>query len=111
MNEYEVYDIIQSSPYWNVNYRIVLQHLCFETWALGNRRIGSKNPQDRRLIQYRQFYNVLNRDPEGLPTLANSNLNRSQFAEQYLRVTLNDRNKRLTYSKRNPKVVAHPKYY
>jgi hypothetical protein len=89
----------------------VVQHFCFEAWALGNRRIGSKNPQEPRLIQYRRLYNVLKLDPEGLPALPHENLNRSQFAEKYLRVTLNDKYKNLTFSKRNSKVVAHKKYY
>jgi hypothetical protein len=107
----EVDDFVKATPYAHINYKIVVQHFCFETWALGNRRIGSKNPQNEALRRYRSLYNVLKRDPEELPALPQENLNRSQFAEKYLRVTLNDKGKNLTYSKSNPKVVAHPKYY
>jgi len=108
----EVVTFIEESGYRDaVDCRIVVQHFCFETWALGNRRIGSRNPQNVSLRTYRQLYNVMTHDPEGLPALPDENLNRSQFAEKYLRLTLNDKNKSLTYSKSNPKVVAHPKYY
>lgn len=107
----EVIAHVQSTEHRHVDFRVVVQHFCFETWALGNRRIGSRNPQNEALRRYRQLYNVLSQDPEDLPALPAEKFNRSQFAEQYLRVTLNDRNKRLTYSKANPRVVAHPKFF
>jgi hypothetical protein len=46
-----------------------------------------------------------------LPAYAAEQLTRSQFAEKYLRATLNNIHKNLSYSKRNPRVVAHPKYF
>ncbi len=107
----EVTAFIHALAHTHIDWRLVIQHFCFETWALGNRVIGSRNPKDARLRKYKQLYNVVTHDPENLPALAEENLNRSQFAEKYLRLTLNDKNKNLTYSKRNPKVVAHPKYY
>jgi hypothetical protein len=106
----EVVDFVQDSGYAHIDYRVVVQHFCFETWALANRRIGRRHPQTEPLRSYRQFYNVHSLDPEGLPALAREGLNRSQFAAKYLRVTLNDRYKNLSYSKGNPDVVAHPKY-
>jgi hypothetical protein len=107
----EVDDFVRSTPYASIDYRIVVQHFCFEAWALGNRKIGSRKPQNQALLKYRRVHNVVTHDPELLPSLPDESLNRSQFAEKYLRLTLNDRNKRLTYSKNNPRVVAHPKYY
>ncbi len=107
----EVAAHVAASPYAHVDYRVIVQHFCFETWALGNRRIGSRNPQNPTLRAYRALYNVMTHDPEGLPALGLERLNRSQFAEKYLRLMLNDRNKRLTYSKANPRVVAHAKYF
>jgi len=68
-------------------------------------------PHDEVLREYRRLYNVLKLDPEGLPPLPAENLNRAQFAEKYLRRTLHDRNRNLTYSKRNPEAVAHPKFF
>lgn len=107
----EVLGFIEANGYANADCRVVVQHFCFETWALGNRVIGSRNPKNESLRKYRQLYNVITHDPEGLPSLPDENLNRSQFAEKYLRLTLNDKNKRLSYSKTKPGVVAHPKFY
>jgi hypothetical protein len=68
-------------------------------------------PRDALLRHYRAVYNVRVLDPEGLPALPAENLNRAQFAERYLRRTINDRHRNLTYSKSDPSVVAHPKYF
>lgn len=105
----EVDAFVKRTRIVGVDYRIVVQHFCFETWALGHRKIG-RNPKDARLIGYRRLYNVTADDPEGLPNLPTERLNRSQFAEKYLRLMLNDKNKQMTYSKRNPSYVAHPKF-
>jgi hypothetical protein len=91
--------------------KIVIQHFCLETWALGNRQIVRTNPQSQKLIQYKKFYNVRSKDPELLPPYELEELNRAQFAEIYLRRALNDKFKNLTYSKRNPKAILHPKYF
>lgn len=94
-----------------IDYRIVVQHFCFETWALGNRRIAARNPKNPRLQQLRRLHDVLKLDPEDMPGLPSEGLNRSQLASTYLQLTLNDKNKRLTYSKSNPHVVANSKYF
>jgi hypothetical protein len=107
----ELVTYVEATGYGHIDYRVVVQHFCFEAWALGNRVIGSRNPQNESLQRYRRLYNVLSRDPEGLPALPEERLTRSQFAEKYLRLTLNDRNKNLSYSKGNPRVVAHPKFF
>ena len=91
--------------------KIVIQHFCLETWALGNRRIVKPNPQSQKLIQYKRFYNVRSADPELLPSYEIEELNRAQFAEIYLRKALNDKFKNLTYSKRNPKALLNSKYF
>jgi len=107
----ELIAYVDSTGLGHIDYRLVVQHFCFETWALGNRTIGSRHPQNQSLQKYRQLYNVQTHDPEELPALPQESLTRSQFAEKYLRLILNDRNKRLSYSKANPRVVAHPKYF
>ena len=94
----EVIAFVDSTEYAHIDYRVVVQHFCFETWALGNRAIGRRNPQNESLLKYRRFYNVLTRDPEGLPALDDERLTRSQFAEKYLRMTLIDKIKNLSYS-------------
>lgn len=107
----EVVNVVQASGYGYVDYRVVVQHFCFETWALGNRKIGRRQPQNEPLRTYRNFYNVRALDPEGLPARPEEHLNRSQFAAKYLRATLNDRYRNLSYSKHDPHVLTHPKYF
>jgi len=91
--------------------KIIIQHFCLETWALGNRKIIRPNPQSQKLIEYKRFYNVRSEDPELLPPYTLLELNRAQFAEIYLRKALNDKFRNLTYSKRNPKALLNPKYF
>jgi len=91
--------------------KIIIQHFCLETWALGNKKVGPKNPKNSTLIEYKKIFNVLEEDPELLPSYSPRNWNRSQFALRYLRRMLNDKNKNLTYTKSNPKALLHPKYF
>jgi hypothetical protein len=90
---------------------IIIQHFCIETWALGNRRIIKRNPQHVDLLRYRQVFNVLNQDPELLPPLLESGMNRAQFAYKYLRVALKDRFSHITYTKSRPKPLMHQRYF
>jgi hypothetical protein len=89
--------------------RIVVQHFCFEAWALGNQRIPRRTSRNSELLEYRAHYDVLDLDPEGLTPI--HDLNRAQFAEVYLRRIVNDRNPRLSYSKHNPAVVEDSTYF
>lgn len=91
--------------------RIVIQHFCIETWGLANRKVFSTKSQIEKLREYKNFYHVRINDPELLPAYPNEGLNRSQFAEKYLRLGLNDKFRNLTYTKKAPKVLLHPKYF
>jgi hypothetical protein len=91
--------------------KIVIQHFCLETWALGNEVIIRQHPQCDKLRQYMRLYNVRIKDPELLPPHSQEQLNRAQFAEKYLRRALNDKYKRLSYSKGNPQVLLHSMYF
>lgn len=91
--------------------KIIIQHFCLETWALGNRKIIRPNPQSRQLIQYKKFFNVRSEDPELLPHYGIKGWNRAQFAMHYLKKALNDKFKSLTYNKSNPKALLHEKYF
>jgi hypothetical protein len=91
--------------------RIVIQHFCLETWALGNRRVVRRCPTSQILREYKRFFNVRVRDPELLPAYQDKGLNRSQFAAKYLRVALNERNRHITYSKGAPKFISYHKYF
>ncbi len=95
----------------DINYEVIVQHFCLETWALGNKIIVQRNPKNRELKLFRQFFDILTHDPELLPAYQPQSLNRAQFAELYLRRLLNEKYRNLTYSKRNPEVLLHEKYF
>lgn len=105
----EIQSIISEMNTPNLDYRIVVQHFCFEAWALGNRKLRGANTPD--LIALKRLYDVAKLDPEGLPRNAEKQLNRSQHASYYLAKLLNNKNKSITYSKSAPDVVANPKYF
>jgi hypothetical protein len=91
--------------------RIIIQHFCLETWALANRSIISPKPQSEMLRRYISIFNVRVDNPELLPNLPQENMNRAQFAAKYLRIALNDKYRKLTYSKSNPAPLLHVKYF
>jgi len=94
-----------------IDVKIIIQHFCLETWALGNRTIIRNNHQCPLLAKYKSIYNVKQLDPEELPDYPEQGYNRAQFAMRYLRAALNDRFRNLTYTKSNPGALLNPKYY
>lgn len=92
-----------------VDVKVIIQHFCFETWALGNRVAIPKAPREEPLISFRRHHDVRILDPEDLTIHPEHELNRAQLAGKYLRAALRQRNQ--SYSKSNPTVVAHPKYF
>ncbi len=95
----------------NAEIKIIIQHFCFETWALGNLRIAPRQPQDATLICYKKTFDVLIEDPELLPCYPPKELNRSQFAYSYLKLLIKDKYKRLIYSKTHPKPLMNNQYF
>lgn len=93
-----------------IPYFIIIQHFCLETWALGDKSIVKRQPQNKILKDYLKHFDVLNNDPE-LLTPMESRLNRAQTAEKYLRLLLNERYRNLTYKKSNPEALLHEKYF
>lgn len=92
----------------NIEFRIIVQNKCIESWLLGNRNIFKKNPTDTELVKAINFYNVSENDPEimGKPdTFAGSN---SDFHYHYLKGMLAERN--ISYTKKNPKDVVEKHY-
>ncbi len=94
---------------FNKNYHIIVQHFCLETWALGNQRVGPRQPKSQKMREYKDFFDVLVQDPELMPAYTPEPLNRAQFAYKYLKLMLNEKN--MLYSKRNPKALLHDKYF
>lgn len=93
-----------------IDYKILVQHFCFETWALGNRKIVSSNPSNPALVECLRHFHVRTNDPELLTSISAKHGNRAQFAETYLRRLLQQKFHQ-TYSKRNPAAVTHPHYF
>lgn len=91
--------------------KIVVQHFCLETWALGNKHIIRPSPHSTTLKEYKRIFDVRSNDPELLPPHSKEGMNRAQFAEKYLRRALNDKFRNLTYSKKNPTALLHKKYF
>lgn len=89
--------------------RIIIQYFCLETWLLGNRKVGPRNPKTQELRNYKTHYDVFAEDPELLPDYPLRSLNRAQFAFLYLKKMLQE--KRMNYSKGSPKAVCHPRYF
>ena len=78
---------------------IVVQHFCLETWALGNRCVGPRDPQGDALREYKERFCVYENDPELLPAHPPKYPTRAQFASVYLKTMLKDRDAHLSYSK------------
>ena len=95
----------------NIDYKIIIQNFCLETWALGNRIIVPRNPNSELIREYLNFYDVLTNDPENLPYYPKEKLNRAQFAFKYLKTILNDRYRNLSYMKNNPRILTDRKFF
>ena len=101
--------ILNLSP--TIQFKLIIQHFCFEAWALGNRKLVKGNLHNPLLIKYRRLFNVGTKDPELLPPNDEEELNRAQFANKLLRLYFNEKFRNLTYSKNNPKPLCHDGYF
>ena len=90
---------------------IIVQHFCFETWALANKRFIRPEPRTETLKMFKRVFNVRNNDPELLPPYPEKELNRAQFAKKYLSAAFNDRFKILSYNNGGTAIISHVKYF
>lgn len=90
---------------------VIIHHFCFETWALGNKRAGPRNPRSETLRRYKSVYDVFLNDPELLPRHPNGTGNRAHFAFSYLKAMLTDKYRNVSYTKNNPQFIMHQKYF
>ncbi|HHE65731.1 MAG TPA: hypothetical protein ENL09_06890 [Bacteroidetes bacterium] len=109
--ERELIKFVESHKTKSIDYKIIVQHFCVETWALGNVAIVRRNPHNSELRDFLKIHNVKDSDPENLPANPMLKLNRAQFAELYLRKLLNEKHRSLTYNKRNPRPLLHVSYF
>jgi hypothetical protein len=93
----------------NAQYKIIVQHFCLETWALGNRQACRKNAQDAVLLEYKRFFDVRTSDTELLPPY--KDMNRAQFAFRYLRAMLRDWYPGALYVKSRPDAITEGSYF
>ena len=89
---------------------VVIEHqVCMESWFLGNRKVFKRNPQNQKLLEYIEFYNVAERNPELMDSINNEDFTtKAQFHFDYLKKMLAERNVR--YSKSNTSEVQKPDY-
>ncbi|MEP6488572.1 hypothetical protein NDI43_17405 [Microcoleus vaginatus GB2-A3] len=91
----------------NAELVLIFQNRCLETWLLGNRKIYSKNPQDKALLDYTRYYDVSVNCPENMGRYQEFNTH-AQFHGAYLRALFEAKN--ITYSKKRPGDVLKPFY-
>jgi hypothetical protein len=91
----------------NVELVLIVQNRCLESWLLGNRKIYSKNPQDKPLLDYTRYYDVSVNCPENMGSYQEFNTH-AQFHGAYLRALFEAKN--ITYSKKRPGDVLKPFY-
>ncbi|WP_373537601.1 hypothetical protein [Microcoleus sp.] len=91
----------------NAELVLIFQNRCLESWLLGNRKIYSRNPQNKPLLDYNKYYDVSVNCPENMGSYRDFNTH-AQFHGAYLRALFEAKN--ITYSKKRPGDVLKPFY-
>ena len=91
----------------NAELVLIFQNRCLESWLLGNRKIYSRNPQNKLLLDYTKYYDVSVNCPENMGRYQEFNTH-AQFHGAYLRALFEAKN--ITYSKKRPGDVLKPFY-
>ncbi len=91
----------------NAELVLIFQNRCLESWLLGNRKIYSRNPQNKPLLDYTRYYDVSVNCPENMGRYQDFNTH-AQFHGAYLRALFEAKN--ITYSKKRPGDVLKPFY-
>jgi hypothetical protein len=105
----EIYDFLteQKLKLNNAELVLIFQNRCLESWLLGNRKIYSRNPQNKPLLDYTKYYDVSVNCPENMGRYQDFNTH-AQFHGAYLRALFEAKN--ITYSKKRPGDVLKPFY-
>jgi hypothetical protein len=85
----------------------VVQNVCIESWFLGNRKIIRRTPENLKLREFIEHYNVVENDPELMDKMEGFR-NKAHFHFSYFREILKEH--KLTYSKARPKVVLEESF-
>ncbi|ARV13353.1 hypothetical protein BTO09_13830 [Gilvibacter sp. SZ-19] len=92
----------------DIEFRIIVQQKCIESWLLGNRNVFKSNPSNPDLVKAIQFYNVSTEDPELMDKPASFAGSTSDFHYNYLKAVLRERH--ISYTKKNPRDVTEKHY-
>jgi hypothetical protein len=105
----EIYDFLtqQKLKLNNAELVLIFQNRCLESWLLGNRKIYSRNPQNKPLLDYTKYSDVSVDCPENMGRYQDFNTH-AQFHGAYLRALFEAKN--ITYSKKRPGDVLKPFY-
>ena len=105
----EIYDFLtqQKLKLNKAELVLIFQNRCLESWLLGNRKIYSRNPQNKPLLDYTKYYDVSVNCPENMGRYQDFNTH-AQFHGAYLRALFEAKN--ITYSKKRPGDVLKPFY-
>jgi hypothetical protein len=97
----EIYDFLNEQKLKLNNGELVLifQNRCLESWLLGNRKIYSRNPQNKPLLDYTKYYDVSVNCPESMGKYQDFNTH-AQFHGAYLKKLFEA--KKRSYTKKNP---------
>ena len=97
----EIYNFLneQKLKLNNAELVLIFQNRCLESWLLGNRKIYSRNPQNKPLLDYTKYYDVSVNCPETMGRYQEFNTH-AQFHGAYLRTLFEAKN--ITYSKKRP---------
>lgn len=88
--------------------KIIIQNRCIETWLLGNKKIfDSRQPLQKPLLDYVQYYDVSQNDPEKLGSY--DRRNHADFHYAYLKAIFDARN--LNYTKKFPGETQEGYYF
>jgi len=91
----------------NAELVLIFQNRCLESGLLGNRKIYSRNPQNKPLLDYTKYYDVSVSCPENMGRYQDFNTH-AHFHKAYLKALFEAKN--ITYSKKRPGDVLKPFY-
>jgi hypothetical protein len=105
----------------NCHLEIIVQHVCIETWFLGNRKFFVRNPQTELLKKYIDYFDVSMNNPEDLAHefIQSEDGTREIFGyrtkalfhEAYFRAIFKERMKGVAYHKSKPREVPGEPYF
>jgi hypothetical protein len=96
----------------HVEVHVIVQHVCLETWFLGNRSMTLRSTPTATFAEYLAHHDVRALDPEAMPLLKRpDHRNVQRFHQAYLRELLKNCEPPLQYIKSRPEAVITRDYF